>query len=159
MESFVNPIGSIPVRAFLSFDFPAGLRTPGCQPNTDPEGIEPMHEEVYGSQGMPAAEQGFPCLYERPQPFVEAEDPGWLLWPRHDQIVDQDHAVCVDHTARLSGSFVKYLIQENHKSIVKIYAVPLTFSGNPIELDEQTRPITANAVAANQWFFFNDKYN
>ncbi len=165
MESFVNPIGSIPVWGFLRFDFPTKIKTPGCLSNIDiaqssffaDTGGEPMHEEVYGgaAKGSPQREQGFPCIYEQPEGKIEWEDPGKGFFAAHDQIVDQDHPVCVDHTARLSGSFVKYLIQNNHKSIVKIIAVPLTHSGDPIVLDQKTVPLVANAKAANQWYWLD----
>jgi hypothetical protein len=142
MDTFVNPLPRLYLWKWLSFDYPLATKwseynTPNCRKNIDlyqpmgagetPSSEVPTQEGVYGKLGSPQRNQGFPCMYEHP--FNEPGDPYPL-----DQIIDRDREAAFDHTGRLSGSFVKYLIQPNHKSIVKMTAVPLTHPGDPIPL-------------------------
>ncbi len=142
MDTFVNPIPGIRLDKALCFDFPLGTtskeyRTPGCNRNVDltqptgpgrtPSSEVPAMEGVYGLLGTPKRNQGFPCIGEYPNP--EAEDPS-----PHDQIIDIDREATFDHTARLSGNFVKYLVQANHQSVVKMTMVALTQNIPPLPL-------------------------
>lgn len=153
MDTFVNPLPGMTIKKWFSFDFPTGITTRGCHANVDlRSGEQPAQEAVYGRLGMPQRDQGYPCMYEV---HPEAEDP----W-RHDQIIDIDRPAAFDHTARLSGSFVKILTHSpNLISIVKMTAVPLTSSSiTPIDL-YRTGPIALNPTsnAPNQWYWLNSK--
>lgn len=164
METFVNPIPGLRLCKAFSFDFPLGTRwdeyrTPDCKKNVDlnqpmgpgqtPTSEVPAQEGVYGRLGNPLRNQGFPCIAEYPYP--EAEDPYSL-----DQIVDIDRSATFDHTGRLSGSFVKYLIQRNHISIVKMTIVPLTQNGGPKLLWQSGEvSLVPMAEAPNVWYWEN----
>ena len=162
MDTFVNPIPGILLRGWFSFDYPLATKwseynTPGCRKNIDlnqpvgggetPSSEVPTQEGVYGKLGSPKRNQGFPCMYE--YPYNEPGDPYPL-----DQIIDYDRRARFDHTGRLSGSFVKYLIQSNHKSIVKMTAVPLTHPGGPIPLwNSGLVSIVPLAPKENVWYW------
>lgn len=162
MDTFVNPIPGIRLDKMFSFDFPLATkwdeyRISGCKKNIDlnqpngpvdiPTSEVPTQEGIYGKLGVPARNQGFPSMAEYPYP--EAEDPY-----AHDQIIDIDRAASFDHTGRLSGSFVKYLIQQNHVSNVKITVVPLTNGGNPILLWQSGDVgLVPQPKAPNVWYW------
>lgn len=152
MHTFVNPVPGIPIWKWLCFDYPVDYRTPQCLPNLQPKfGPEvPAIEDIYGKIGVPAKSQGFPIMREYPYP--EQEDPN--IQPMHDQIIDIDRAAVIDHTGRLSGSFVRYLVQDNHKSLVKMYVDPLTNGGNPMLLwDSGYVPLVPGSKAPNRWYW------
>lgn len=164
MDTFVNPIPGIRLDKALCFDFPLGTtpqeyRTPGCNRNVDltqptgsgqtPSSEVPAMEGVYGLLGNPKRNQGFPCMAEYPGP--EAEDP----YP-HDQIIDIDRAASFEHTARLSGTFVKYLVQSNHRSIVKMTAVALTQNLPAVQLwNSGFVSLNPMAEGPNVWYWEN----
>jgi len=158
MKTFVNPLPGTPIFKWLSFDFPADRRYHApvcCLPNLNPgQGPEaPGHEDIYGKLGFPPKEQGFPIMREYPYP--EEEDP--RIWPLHDQILDRDRGACICHTGRLSGSFVKYIVQSDHKSRVKIQAKPLDHVG-PIEvLYNEERELVPQSPACDVWFWLEPK--
>jgi len=163
MDTFVNPIPGMKVEGFLNFDFPlpryaAEYRTPDCKLNVDlnqpwprPSSEVPTQEGVYGRLGRPKRNQGFPCIYEK---YPEDEDPGKL-----DMIIDIDRKACIDHTGRLSGSFVKFLEgNPDYKSIVKMHIVPLTQGdGTPELIYSVTAPLVAGPKAPDKWYW--DKAN
>lgn len=152
MNTFVNPVPGIPIVKWLCFDYPVNYRTRNCLPNLEarfgPE--KPAIEDVYGQLGVPAKSQGFPSMREYPYP--ELEDPN--LTPMQDQILDLDRDAVIDHTGRLSGSFVKYLVQDNHKSLVKMHVTSLTGGGNPILIWESGLvALVPVAQAPNVWYW------
>ncbi len=152
MHTFVNPLPGIPVFKWLCFDYPLGYRTRKCLPNIDLKysSDKPVVEEIYGQLGVPARAQGHPCMRE--YPFPEAEDP--YIRPYHDQIVDVDRATVFDHTGRLSGSFARYLVQANHKTIVRMHVVPLTDSGEPAEIwNSGYVDLMPQAEGPNVWYW------
>jgi len=161
MDTFVNPIPGISLRKWIGFDFPLGTRaseykTTGCFKNVDLKGDSqkptsevPTQEGVYGKLGSPARYQGFPCMGEV---TPEAEDP-----IGHDQIIDIDRPAFIDHTARLSGSFVKSIAHfPGYVAVVKMNVVSLTNgNGSPIEIFK-LGPIPLTPVAgkqANKWYW------
>jgi len=163
MDTFVNPIPGLKLEKMFAFDFPLGqkasdYRTPGCNRNLDltmpvglgeiPTSEVPTQEGIYGKLGNPKRNQGFPSIVEWPTP--EAEDPD-----SQDQIVDIDREACFDHTGRLSGSFVKYLIQSNHISIIKMTVLPLTYgSGSPVLLWESGNvALVPQPAGPNVWYW------
>ena len=161
MDTFVNPIPGISLRKWVSFDFPLGKKrheyqTDGCKKNVDlfgdfrkPTSEVPTQEGLYGKLGSPRRYQGFPNMGEvRP----EAEDP---FGP--DQIIDIDRPAYIDHTARLSGSFVKSLAHfPGYVSIVKMHIVPLTQgNGTPVQI-YNSGPVSLAPVTgkpANKWYW------
>ncbi|MFZ5518988.1 MAG: hypothetical protein ACOY90_20315 [Candidatus Zhuqueibacterota bacterium] len=163
MDTFVNPIPGIKLEKMFAFDFPLGstskdYQTPGCKRNVDlnnpngqgetPTSEVPTQEGIYGKLGNPKRHQGFPSVMEWPTP--EAEDPDM-----QDQIVDIDREACFDHTGRLSGSFVKYLVQANHHSNVKMTVVPLTHgNGSPVLIWESGFvALVPQAAGPNKWYW------
>jgi len=147
---FVNPLPLLKASKLLQFDFPADYKARECLPNVNVEA--PEIEELYGKLGTPLKQQGHPCIMET-EP--EAEDPSGP--PYQDQIIDIDRSVTINHTGRLSGSFIKYLASANFKSIVRIYANPLTFNGPVLTLASIDKPLTPGANAANTWFWEDPK--
>lgn len=161
MDTFVNPVPGISLRKWLGFDFPLATTvneylTVGCKKNIDlvgaplkPTSEVPAHESIYGRFGNPLRYQGFPSMGEV---NPEQEDPYG-----HDQIIDIDRAAYIDHTARLSGSFVKSFASiPGYVSIVKMHIVALTNgTGNPVQIF-QLGPTPLAPVAgkpANQWYW------
>lgn len=152
MDTFVNPLPGMSIFKILGFDFPAhrDYHATGCPSNLNPPkgGPEaPGVEDIYGPLGYPRREQGFPLMREA---VPEAEDPRY-----HDQIVDKDREWLIFHTGRLSGSFVQYLIQSNHKSKIKIHAHPLDNDNPTVLLFELEIPLVPGANAPNTWFWLN----
>lgn len=148
-SSFVNPLPDLSISKYFLFDFPADYRAKGALPNINIE--PPAVEEIYGRLGTPPKEQGHPCFRELPP---EAEDPKGPLNKYHDQIVDIGNQVRIDHTARLSGTFVRYLACGNFKSRVRMSAHPLTSNGGVVELRPPiTSALTPGTNAPNGWFW------
>jgi len=161
MDTFLNPIPGISLRKWISFDYPLGTRvdeyrTDECHRNTDlfgdkkkPTSEVPTQEGIYGKLGSPARYQGFPCMGEvKP----EDEDPFG-----HDQIVDIDRSAFIDHTARLSGSFVKSLAHfPGYVAIVKMNVVALTHgNGTPVQI-YKLGPLPLTPVSGrpdNKWYW------
>lgn len=158
MDTFVNPVPGISLRKWIGFDFPLATNpkeynTPGCRKNVDPNGVGalevPAHEAVYGKFGSPPRFQGFPCMGEL---VPEQEDP----WG-HDQIIDIDRAAFIDHTGRLSGSFVKSFAHiPGYVSIVKIYVVGLTNGDGSPKLIYNSGPVPlvpSPTKVPNRWYW------
>src|SRR5262245_36480967 len=149
---FVNPLPGLKASHLLQFDFPSDYRAPDTYPNINIEA--PGIEQMYGKLGTPAKEQGHPSLCE--QSPVEAEDPN--TYPFQDQVVDIDRCVVVHHTARLSGSFARFLASENYQSIVRLDAQPITSGGALIRLTGATGIVATlrpQTPAKNVWFWQN----
>ncbi len=150
MDMFVNPAPGMTASHVLQFDFPADYHGKGCLPNINirPPGIEQM----YGKLGTPQKEQGNPCICES---IPEAEDP--QIKPFQDQVLDIDKEIQIDHTGRLSGSFVRYLASSNYHSKVSMYAHPVSpGGGSPIPLDGREVDLTpAGASGANVWYWLD----
>ena len=163
MDTFVNPSPGIELSNWFAFDFPMPVDrgtkeylTPECHWNVDvvTSSERPTHEGVYGKYGNPKRNQGFPCIYET-KPQSGQGDP-----TEHDQIIDITTEACIDHTGRLSGSFVKWLEgNKEYQSRAKFHIVPLTFgSGSPVLLGQTDWiPLVAQKEAANVWYWENEK--
>jgi hypothetical protein len=148
MQSFVNPLPGLNVRHLLQFDFPADYCAANTKPNINiaPPGIE----EMYGKLGTPPKEQAHPFMREWPKP--EPEDPS--IPPLQDQTVDIDRKVEISHTARLSGTFVKYIANSPYHSVVDFYAIPIApGSGSPISLFHKEQALTPMSNAPNVWYW------
>jgi len=156
MDTFVNPLPGMSIFKILGFDFPAhpDYHAKDCPPNLNPPrgGPEaPGVEDIYGRLGYPRREQGFPLIREA---VPEGEDP--KIEPCHDQIVDKDREWLIFHTARLSGSFVEYIVQSNHKSRIKIHAHPLDSDNPTVQLYDREITLEATAgQAPNTWFWLH----
>lgn len=163
MDTFVNPVPGISLRKWLGFDFPLATnvkeyQTPGCQKNVDlfgdslkPTSEVPAHEAVYGRFGNPKRYQGFPFVGENSPELDEGDPRG------PDQIIDIDRPAFIDHTARLSGSFVKAFAHiPGYVSIVKMHVVGLTNgNGTPVKIYELgPMALTPSPVkVANKWYW------
>jgi hypothetical protein len=147
LSSFVNPLPDLRVRHLLQFDYPADYHAPRCLPNINVEA--PGAEAIYGLLGTPPKEQGHPCIREqRP----EAEDP--RIRPYQDQVLDIDRPIQINHTGRLSGSFVKYIAHDPYFSVVKIYVDPVAPAGSPpIRLSQNQEKLKPQAQAPNVWYW------
>lgn len=149
LHSFVNPLPDLRVRHLLQFDYPADYHARGCLPNINIEA--PGAEAMYGPLGTPPKQQGHPCIRER---FPEAEDP--RIRPYQDQVLDIDRPIQINHTGRLSGSFVRYIAHDPYFSIVKVYVDPVAPAGGPpILLNENRERLTPQTNAANVWYWNN----
>ena len=149
MHMSINPLPNLKVSHLLLFDYPADYHAKGTLPNIniEPPGIEQM----YGKLGTPAKEQGHPLIKEAKP---EAEDPA--VRPFQDQTLDIDRKVLINHTGRLSGSFVRYIANDKCASIVKLYATPVApATGISLPIDEQKQPLTPQTDAANVWYWRN----
>jgi len=117
------------------FDLPLGYQTKDCFPNVE-FAVPPTHEQLYGMMGVPKKHQGHPFLAEV-DVTSEPEDPH--VRPYEDLIVEIKGAIRINHTARLSGDFIKYFVQKNHHSVVKVHFLPLVTETN---LPVQAIPIS-----------------
>ncbi len=153
-EQFVNPSPHWCVSRLLFFDFPCEGVTPvvwgtyraqpDCSPNINL--TPPVTEAVYGQLGTPPCEQGHPFMKEFPSP--EAGDPASV-----DQIVDIDRGLQVDHTGRLSGTFVHFIAHKPFYSQVEVSAVAVAPAGPPgFTIATFTEWLTPEAMAPNVWF-------
>ena len=148
-EQFVNPVPTQRITKYLSFDFP-------CDPVAGGIGVEPPPggqgsgsyvaftnnpkaygnvnlntpgiEQLYGPLGNPPRQQGHPFVRENP-PEPGDPPPFPVGNVTHDQIVDIDHGFIIDHTARLSGSFVEFLASEPFYSVITVRVHDLTAGG------------------------------
>jgi hypothetical protein len=166
MDTYVNPGKGMRINQWISFDFPLPTQpgeyspnTPGsplcCLPNLDlgvnpnPTSEVPAHEGVLGQLGAPLRHQGFPRMREHyPEPM--GQDP-WV----HDQILDIDRRAMICHTGRLSGTFVKNLVQASRSSVVTMYAVPITVAGGPVEMYNKKVALVPAGKGCNVWFWEN----
>ncbi|RMF60747.1 MAG: hypothetical protein D6743_14520 [Calditrichaeota bacterium] len=149
---WVNPLPRLYAHKLLFFDFPADYRARRCFPNVNVE--PPEIEELYGRLGSPPKQQGHPCIMET---FPEAEDPSRYYPPYQDQIIDIDRSATINHTGRLSGSFIKFLANDKFRSIVRLDAHPLTYNGDVISLATIPQSLNPGANAANTWFWLDPK--
>ncbi len=154
LQMFVNPLPGLRVQNFLQFDYPCNpenyweYRAKNCLPNINIE--PPGLEQLYNKIGNPRMEQGHPCIRE--WPWGEEEDPRWR--PYQDQVLDIDREINIDHTGRLSGSFVKYIAHDPYFSIVKFFAHPIApTGGSTLTINETTRSLTPAAENPNVWFW------
>jgi len=149
---FVNPLPGLKAAHLLQFDFPADYYAPGTLPNINIEA--PGVEQMYGKLGTPVKEQGHPLLRE--QTPAEEEDPN--VRPYQDQVVDIDRNVIIYHTARLSGSFARFLANSNYQSVVRLDAHPITAGGGLVRLTGVTGIVSSlqpQAPARNVWYWQN----
>lgn len=145
---WVNPLPRLYAHKLLQFDFPVKYRAKRCFPNVNVE--DPEIEELYGKLGTPPMHQGHPCIMET---YPESEDPSKYYPPFQDQIIDIDRSATINHTGRLSGSFVKFLASEKFKSTVRIDASPLTYNGAVVPIATIDRSLAPVAEAANAWYW------
>ena len=149
MQMFVNPLPQLKVSHLLLFDFPADYHAKDTLENIN---IEPLGiEQIFGKLGTPPKEQGHPLIKEvRP----ELEDP--TVSPYQDQTLDIDRKILINHTGRLSGSFVRYIAHDECASIVKLYATPVApETGSPLQLHQHQQPLTPQTEAPNVWYWRN----
>ncbi len=168
-EQFVNPSPKLKVEGFLFFDFPCeyvgegvakapqainsgSYSAVGCFGNVNLEA--PVGERLYGPLGNPPKEQGHPFMKEYdPRGIIgrEAEDP-----VGHDQIVDIDRGIQIDHTGRLSGSFVEAIASKPYFSQVVVSAVSVAPVGPhtaSIQLDTIRTWLEPQPEGPNAWFW------
>jgi len=150
-RTFVNPLPGIKIHKILGFDFPAHpyYHAIDCPSNLN-SAIEPEKHDVYGRLGYPPREQGFPLMRENIIEPITTK-----LLPYHDQIVDRDREANIFHTGRLSGSFVQYIVQPNHKSRVKMHIRPLDHDGPVVTLYDLEVPLVAGGNIADTWFWLD----
>lgn len=153
---FVNPSPNMPLSHMLAFDFPVlenEYRAASCLANINLRA--PVTEKLYGKLGDPKQEQGHPCIREfglAGQLGIEDEDPG--IEPYQDQVVDIERGIKIDHTARLSGSFARYLACDRFYSKVRMFAHPLApAEGNPVLLYEKVVSLEPATNGPNVWFW------
>jgi hypothetical protein len=169
-QQFVNPSPNMNVQGFLFFDFPSSLPSIGVSQAPPAAGSgaysavgcfgnvnlrAPVTEALYGPLGNPPLEQGHPFMKES---IAEPEDPTVGLGGQvnHDQIVDIDHAFQLDHTGRLSGSFVDAIASKPYFSTVIVSAVavaPVVAATASIPLAKYTEWLEPRAENRNVWFF------
>ncbi len=166
MDTFVNPSKGITLEKWFAFDFPIPENGPTKEPeyktklaaggfchlNVDltHSSEKPAHESVYDKYGNPLRNQGFPCIYET-SPQAGHGDP-----TEHDQIIDITTEACIDHTGRLSGSFVKWLEgNKEYQSRTRFHIHPLTFGSGAPTLLYQTNwvPLVATPEEENVWYW------
>jgi len=154
---FVNPMPNALLTSYISFDFP-------CCGANDPPGSytaslpnynihTPGIEQMYGPLGNPPKEQGHPRICEHPAP--QPSDPGG-----QDQVLDITRQFVVEHTARLSGDGLNTFINPFYRSLVKMYAHPLTTltTGDTAILLSSSLtevPLPPQPRAVNVWFWHN----
>lgn len=154
-EMFVNPLPYADMQFLLQFDYPVTYHARRALPNVqiEPPGVQ----ELYGKLGEPKMGQGHPRIFEGPrtpkQEDVEIEDPGM----RQDQILDWDRNIIINHTGRLSGSFVKYLANDTFNSVVKMYAHPFTTNEPVSLLHSNNANLKPMQEGINVWFWRDEK--
>ena len=162
-ESFVNPLPGLNVSHFMAFDFPTvfnsatgGNLYEGAFRTGNIQIERPAIEELYGPLGNPARPQGHPLIRERDP---EAEDPTVVVPgqpQQHDQVLDIDKAIQINHTGRLSGSFVRFIADPGYCSRIKVIATNVTDpSKPPLTLEDRTDPLTPVAKNVNVWYWQN----
>jgi hypothetical protein len=160
-EMFVNPLPGVKVEKFLAFDFPSVPLTGG---GNEYEGEAflgntflpdlPAVQELYNRLGNPPRDQGKPKIRERDP---EAEDPSGPQ--THDQVLDIDNAIQINHTGRLSGDLIKLLFGHckcDFYSEIVVTATNVKDNTAPsITLATRCDPVIAKPKAKNVWFFKN----
>lgn len=166
-DQFVNPSPNLPLSHFIAFDFPCeeigeGVIQAGSYSAVNTFGNvnlkAPGIEQLYGTLGNPPREQGHPFMKQYAGALggkdLEAKDPGLPTF--HDQVLDIDRGIQIDHTGRLSGSFVEFLASKPFFSVVKVSAVPhapVVASSQSIPLATFTRWLEPAANGPNVWFW------
>jgi hypothetical protein len=171
---FVNPAPDQTIERYLGFDFPCsqigvGVEQPPSAPGTTgycpfvnpATGLPPAYgnvnlrspgiESLYGRLGTPRREQGHPFIKESPN---EPEDPP-ARPVGYDLIVDIDHGIQINHTARLSGSFVDLLASKPFLSTVIATATPTDSNGHSVRLGKFVNWLEPQAEGPNVWFWRN----
>ncbi len=120
--------------------------------NLHPPGIEAL----YGPLGNPRLEQGHPFMREYDP--LEQEDPTKGLYGdvHHDQVLDIDRGIQINHTGRLSGSFVEFIASKPFFSSVIASAVcvqPVTASTQSIRLKKFVNWLEPGTEQPNTWFW------
>lgn len=176
---FVNPVPQMKAGSILCFDFPcADLQRPDIsieQPSpivgsdtyvafSDPADHRvwgnvnlrsPAPEALYGRLGNPAREQGHPFMKEYDP---EQEDPteGEFGDVYHDQIVDIDRGIQINHTGRLSGDFATFFASKPFFSTILVSAVavaPVQPATASIQLGNFKNWLTPMGEAPNVWYW------
>ncbi len=154
---WLNPLPKQPIGSFLCFDFPADKAPllfgshPYCSTNGAPN-VDFATEEIeslYGNLGVPERPQAQPRIYELPQ---GTGDPGLK---KHDQMIDVDHQIIINHTARISGDFIPWLINPKFQMLITVDALPETTAATPINLSTITIPLEPQAENVNVCFWRN----
>lgn len=176
-EQFVNPSPRMRVQGFLSFDFPCefagegvaqapprpatgSYSAVGCFGNVNLEA--PVTETLYGKLGTPELEQGHPFMKEYDPRGITPVEPGDPTFSTggvpvgHDQVVDIDRGIQIDHTGRLSGSFVDAIASKPYFSQVIVSAVsvaPVVAATASIPLETFTNWLEPEPEAPRVWFW------
>lgn len=165
---FVNPAPNQRVERYFSFDFPcAGIGEEVEQPpasaglqgycpyvNTAPPAYGNVNlratatEALFGKIGYPKKEQGHPFIREK---YPESEDPDEFGGVGLDQTVDIDRGFFVDHTGRLSGSFIELLASKPHFSVVEVSAA--ASGAADIPLARLINWLEPESEDANVWYW------
>lgn len=159
-DVFVNPLPGLDISKFLAFDFPT---LPLSQGKNLYEGAaymgnitleEPAIQEMYDKLGEPPQHQGHPKIRELDP---EGEDPNQPERFRdHDQVLDIDRRIRINHTGRLSGSFVKYIADCGFCSKIKVICTDVSDNNEPTQvLLETVDDLTPKPQALNVWFWLN----
>ena len=159
-EVFVNPLPGVQIQKYLSFDFPTLPLTNGRNLYEGQDFMgnitleDPAIVELYSLLGTPGRQQGHPKIREVDP---EAEDPNDPERFRdHDQVLDYDRRIRINHTGRLSGSFVKYIADCGYCSKIKLIATDVTDNNVPSKtLAEQVNDLTPMPQGLNQWFWLD----
>jgi hypothetical protein len=173
-EQFVNPPHNMEAGSLISFDFPCVDMPPsgiGVEQPSQAVGSDtyvaycddhrifgnvnlkaPAIERLYGKLGNPKREQGHPFMKEYDD--TEPEDPTANV--HHDQIVDIDRGIQINHTGRLSGDFSPYFASKPFFSTITISAVavaPVTPSTASIQLQSFKNWLEPQAEGPNVWYW------
>jgi hypothetical protein len=179
-EQFVNPSPNMSAGSLICFDFPcagvgAGVEEPPQEAGTDKYCAfsadhliygnvnlkAPGIEELYGALGNPVKEQGHPFMREYSRegdPEFEQEDPtkgvhGPLF---HDQVLDIDRGIQVNHTGRLSGGFAEFFASKPFFSSVVVSAVsvaPVRAGTQSIRLRKFVNWLEPQPEEPNRWYW------
>ncbi len=184
-EQFVNPSYFMQAGSLISFDFPCkdydparsiGVEQPSTEVGSDtyvafsdpisgpdPHRVwgnvnlrGPVTEALYGKLGNPAREQGHPFMKEYDP--AEQEDPteGEHGDVYHDQIVDIDRGIQINHTGRLSGDFSTVLASKPFFSTIIVSAVavaPVVATTASIRLESFKNWLEPEEEAPNVWYW------
>jgi hypothetical protein len=175
-EQFVNPSPKLGISGFLFFDFPCEEKSEGVAQ----VGVEtysaagtfgnvnlttPGIEQPYGKLGNPPRDQGHPFIKEYAASsgaVEEAEDSNYVAMEgiiHHDLVIDIDRGIQINHTGRLSGSFVEFVASKPYMSEVKVSAVSVTPSESgsaSIQLATFINWLEPQKNAPNVWFWKDD---
>jgi hypothetical protein len=173
---FVNPVPHMEAGSILCFDFPCGdpqrpdisIEQPSFRVGSDTYVAysdpadhrvwgnvnlrSPATEALYGKLGRPAREQGHPFLKEFD--LAEQEDPASEVF--HDQIVDIDRGIQINHTGRLSGDFATFFASKPFFSTILVSAVavaPVQPATASIQLENFINWLTPMGEAPNVWYW------